>query len=94
MGFLDILVDTLMRRKPGTSIQTLVKKLLRRYVKHWWKCATEDDLRDAKIYGTVRLGIALKQKHRMDLLISGLAFSSGNGAPLAVTKGPADFVWV
>ena len=76
MGFLDILVNVLTKRKPGTSIKNLVKKLVKKNVKHWWKHASDNDLRDAKVYETVRGAIALKQKGVFEMYVNGIAMSS------------------
>lgn len=73
MGFVEQLVDVLLRRKPGTSIQTLVKKLTRKYVKHWWEHVTQENLSDAKVYDTVRQTTALKQKTRFEMMLLGIA---------------------
>lgn len=73
MGFIDMLVNAIMRRKPGTSIKSLVRKLTRKYVKHWWNHASRKDLRDPKVYDTVRATIALKHRSRLELMLNGLA---------------------
>ena len=73
IGFLDKLLNAIVRRKPGASVQALVKKITRNYVKHWWKHATQNQLTDAKIYETVRATIALKQRTRFEMLLAGIA---------------------
>lgn len=73
VGFVDILVNAIIRRKPGARVQALIRKITRKYVQHWWKNATEEDLLDPKIYDTVRRTIALKQKTRFEMLLAGIA---------------------
>jgi len=95
IGFLDILVNVLFRRKPGASIRSLVRKLTRRYVRHWWKHATADDLREAKIYDTVRATIALKQRHQFELFRNGLAATGRPRATLAFSSHTStNLVWI
>lgn len=73
MGFIHGLANVITRRKPGTSLKVLVKKLARRYMKHWWKHATQEDLLDAKIYESVRQSVAAKNKPGMEHRLEGLA---------------------
>lgn len=73
IGFIEKLVDVILRRKPGASIQVLVRKLTQKYVKHCWKHATQANLSDAKVYDTVRQVIALKQKSRFEMMLAGIA---------------------
>ncbi|SET96041.1 hypothetical protein SAMN04487962_1742 [Marinobacter segnicrescens] len=73
VGFVDILINAIIRKKPGASVRALIKKVTRKYMRHWWKHATEEDLTDAKIYDTVRATVALKQKSRFEMLLAGIA---------------------
>lgn len=71
MGYIAILGEVLLRRKPGSSLTALVRKLSKKYVSHWWRYATRDDLLEANIYETVRLAIADKQRTSFELLRGG-----------------------
>jgi hypothetical protein len=86
IGFIDILINALLRRKPGSSITSLVRKVTKKYVKHWWKHATEDDLREAKIYDTVRATIALKQRTQYELFRNGLAATNRASSTLTLSR--------
>jgi hypothetical protein len=73
MGYIDVIINVMIKRKPGSSVKSLVTKLVKKNVKHWWKHATQKDLLDAKIYETVRAAIALKQKTQFYMYLDGLA---------------------
>ncbi|MDH2433802.1 hypothetical protein QCD60_14610 [Pokkaliibacter sp. MBI-7] len=95
MGYIDILVNVLIKRKPGSSIKSLVTKLVKKNVKHWWKHAQQKDLLDAKIYETVRATIALKQKTQLDMYLNGLAQVSDRTRNLVVlNKSSCTAAWV
>lgn len=70
MGFIAALAKTVVR--PGSGIRVLVRKLAKRFVRHWWKHATRDDLLDARIYESVRRDLAWYFKSHF-LLRSGAA---------------------
>lgn len=76
MGYLHILYNVFLRRKPGTSIKKLIKRVARKSAKHWWKYATEDYLEDPKIYDTVRVAIALKQREPFASHLNGTALAT------------------
>ncbi|PSF09216.1 hypothetical protein C7H09_08085 [Marinobacter fuscus] len=95
IGFIDILINAIIRKKPGASVQALVKKISRKYVKHWWNYASEEDLGDAKVYDSVRATIALKQKSRFEMLLAGIV-SLPRKLPSFATSGlsAGNLVWV
>lgn len=95
VGFVDILINAIIRKKPGASVRALVKKITRKYVKHWWNHATEEDLTDAKIYDSVRATIALKQKSRFEMLLAGIASLPRELPSFAVSDLSAgNLVWI
>ncbi len=72
-----------------------MKKITRKYVKHWWNHATEEDLADAKIYDSVRATIALKQKSRFEMLLAGIASLPMVLPSFAVSDlSPGNLIWV
>ncbi|PXF29171.1 hypothetical protein WH50_22055 [Pokkaliibacter plantistimulans] len=94
MGYIDILVNVLIKRKPGSSIKSLVTKLVKKNVRHWWKHAQQKDLLDAKVYETVRSAIALKQKTQLDMYLNGLAQVSDSARnTVAFNKSSCSTVW-
>lgn len=56
IGFIEALVRSLAR--PHQKIRTLTLKLATRFAKHWYRHATQSDLKEARIYYPVRLSIA------------------------------------
>lgn len=81
MGFIHALKDVITRRTPGTGLRVRVRKLAMRYVKHWWKHASQEDLLEAKIYDVVRESIASKNKSGIELRLEGLARLHPKPAP-------------
>ncbi|MCK6435161.1 MAG: hypothetical protein HUU30_20405 [Burkholderiaceae bacterium] len=75
MGYVESLFRSVVR--PGSGIPALAKKLARRFIKHWWRHATQDDLRDAKVYESVRVDIARTLRHRIELIQQGAALPRG-----------------
>lgn len=95
MGYIEVLVNVLVKRKPGSSITSLVTKLIKKDVKHWWKHVGQRDLKRAKIYETVRVAIAEKQRTILDMHLNGLAqnlIPSNN--TLVLSKSISTTVWV
>lgn len=68
MGFVQALFTSAVR--PGSGIAPLAKKLGRKFVRHWYKHATQEDLMRVKIYDSVRSSIAVSLKHRFADLLS------------------------
>lgn len=60
MGYAEIIYETFFG-KPAASL-TAVRKMAQRFLKksaeHWFRHATKDNLRDPKIYDSVRVTIA------------------------------------
>lgn len=76
LGFVHILFNVVFRQKPGASIKKLITKVTRKSTKHWWKHATENDLEDPRIYETVRVAIAGKQKPQVEKRLNGLPITN------------------
>lgn len=90
MGFIDALGRTIVR--PGSGIKSLAQKLGRKFIKHWWKHATQRNLEAVKIYDSVRVAIASKLKFRIDATLQGVALRRGN-APFYATSTGVALVW-
>lgn len=45
-GYIEILFNLILRRKPGTPIKKLISWVARKSAKHWWEHAAEEDLED------------------------------------------------
>jgi hypothetical protein len=90
MGFIDALGRTIVR--PGSGIKSLAKKLGRKFIKHWWKHATQRNLEDVKIYDSVKVTIASKLKFRIDATLQGVALKRGN-APFYATNTSVALIW-
>lgn len=75
MGFVDDLFATLtsMIVRPNRSIKSLGMKLAKKFVSRWFKHATHSDLKDFKVYDSVRLHVAQSLRRRFDSLILGQA---------------------
>lgn len=60
MGFIHAMFDVFYM-KPVTSVDDLgdmLKKFIEKAVEHWFEHATKEDLRDPKIYDSVRVQVA------------------------------------
>lgn len=68
MGYIQALGRTVVH--PGSGIKSLAKKLGNRFVKHWFKHATRENLLEVKIYDSVRNSIALAVATQMRLMLS------------------------
>lgn len=75
LGFIDILFNIILRRKPGTSVKKLIRKVAQKSAKHWWKHATEEDLEDPRVYESIRSAIAIKQRKPFEDRLKGLTSS-------------------
>ena len=75
MGYVEAMFRTLAR--PGSGIKSMGKKLARRFVKHWWKHATQNDLNDVRIYESVRAAIASALRRHFDGVAQGVAMRRG-----------------
>ncbi|MBO9646936.1 MAG: hypothetical protein J7605_00380 [Variovorax sp.] len=94
MGFVDILANAFVVRRPSAPMSMVIKKLARGYAKHWWKHATRKNLEDAAIYNSVRLAVARNFGSELEMFLGGIeakfkphVFSvSANGAMGGVWK--------
>lgn len=89
MGFIEALGKTIVR--PGPNIRSLVRKLARRFARHWWNHATQEDLEDVRIYESLRRSIALHLKDRLDLLRNGAAIR--RLTPFYALVGSSPVIW-
>lgn len=95
LGFVQILFNVVFRQKPGTSIKKLIGKVTRKSTKHWWKQATERDLEDPRIYETVRVAIAGKQKPKVEQRLNGIPVTSRGRSRIEFGNiEPGEQVWV
>ena len=71
MGFVEALFTTVA--KPGRSLGAMGKKLATKFVKHWWKHATQTDLMNAKVYDSIRKEVARQCRTAVDMRLHGIA---------------------
>lgn len=75
MGYMEATLRTVLQ--PGNGIKAFGKKLAKRFVKHWWKHAKENDLREAKVAQNVRLSVAAALASNLDMIYQGAAAPRG-----------------
>jgi len=75
MGFIEATFRTVA--KPGKGIVSMARKLGQRFVKHWWKHATQSDLSEVRIYETVRVAISNALRRHFDGISQGIAMGRG-----------------
>jgi hypothetical protein len=68
IGYIQALGKTVVR--PGSGVRSLAKKLAKRFVAHWFKHATQEDLLEVKIYDSVRNSIAGSVRTRFNLILA------------------------
>jgi hypothetical protein len=74
MGFIDKLLQSL---RGAHNLSKWGRKLATSLVGHAWKHATTRDLRDVRIYESLRSSVALSLRHEVDMVLKGLAFRPG-----------------
>jgi hypothetical protein len=74
MGFVEALFRA--SANPTSGAAKVLKSFGKKALKHWFKHATAHDLRDIKIYETVRLRLAINFKSIMLMFISGVAMNN------------------
>jgi hypothetical protein len=69
MGYIQIIFDSFYAKVPGsfTDIKKMIKKLVTKSTKHWFKSMGEKKLEDATIYITVRDRVALNFRSVMEM---------------------------
>ncbi|MEJ8848667.1 hypothetical protein [Variovorax rhizosphaerae] len=92
VGYVDILVSTVISRRPSTTVSEAVKKLARRYVKHWWKHATQENLASATIYEVVRKQVAANFRIQLLMLINGESARLPR-VPFFASGGAVGYAW-
>lgn len=75
MGYMKIVLQTVLQ--PGNGIKAFGQKLAKRFVKHWWKHARENDLRDAKVAESIRVSVALALGRHLGEIFEGAAAPRG-----------------
>ena len=60
MGFIEIIFSVFMNKTPASTkgIAKLMKKFLEKTAEHWFRHATKDNLRNPRIYESVRVSLA------------------------------------
>jgi hypothetical protein len=71
MGYVEALFRA--SANPTAGAAKVLKSFGKKALKHWFKHATADDLRNIKIYESVRLRLAINFKSIMLMFISGIA---------------------
>lgn len=79
LGFVDLLFTSIA--KPGKRLASMGKKFVKKYAKHIWKHATEDDLLNARVYGTVRRAVAYQCRYLLEARLNGVADARHRVAP-------------
>ncbi len=74
MGYIEALFRASVNPTGGAA--KIMKSFGKKAVKHWFKHATAADLRDIKIYESVRLRLAINFKSIMLMFISGIAMKN------------------
>ncbi|PPE68015.1 hypothetical protein C1704_00605 [Caldimonas caldifontis] len=92
MGYIDALGRAVASRG-SLDIRSLGRKLAGRFLKQWWRHATEKDLQDAKVYETVRRTVARSYRTSLDDLLAGLQ-SMRQPSPLLVVGIDSMQCWV
>lgn len=76
MGFVEAIFKAIT--KPSDGIKVILKKFVKKSIKHWFKHAKEDDLLKIEIYEIVRNRIALNFGRYLIMIASGLAKDTTN----------------
>ena len=90
MGYMKIVLQTVLQ--PGNGIKAFGQKLAKRFVKHWWKHAKENDLREAKVAENVRVSVALALVSYLEGIYQGAAAPRG-ALPWYANIGQGGTVW-
>lgn len=71
MGHVEATLRSLLSQR--RSVSALGRRLAQRFVAHWWKHATREDLLQAQVYDSVRVTVSAALKPRLQALLSGIA---------------------
>lgn len=71
IGFVEATLRSLLSQ--GRSVRALGRRLAERFVEHWWKHASRQDLMDAQVYESVRTVLSSALRSRFDELLNGIA---------------------
>lgn len=93
MGFVEMLANAFVVRRPSAPMSIVIKKLARNYAKHWWKHATRKNLEDAAIYNSVRLAVARNFGSELDLFLAGMEARISPHAFSVVANSTMGGVW-
>jgi hypothetical protein len=76
LGFMERLLNTVLRPQAGfKGLASMGRKLAKSYVKHWWKHASQDDLKNPRVAEAVRRDIARNFKSEVEMLIRDASIS-------------------
>lgn len=93
MGFIEAIYSSYA--KPFKSLKSLAQRLAKRFMRHHWKHAKAEDLRDVKIYESIRVEIAIRMRTTVEEILNGLAVNGkGRMAPFYATATSGGLVWV
>lgn len=70
MGFIEIVFNAIRPTVRSTSITKILKKLGQKSAKHWFKNASSSDMRELKIYESIRYAIGLKNAPHLSIMHS------------------------
>jgi hypothetical protein len=88
MGFVDALFQGVSR--PSKSLKIFAKKMARSIARQYFRHATLEDLEDVRIYENVRSQVSLDLRHKLEMVINGVAMTRTPYA-LALLSQPALF---
>ena len=68
MGFIEVVVNTIRPTFRSTSITKILKKLGQGSAKHWYKNVSTSDLRELKVYESIRHAIGFKNASHLRII--------------------------
>ncbi|XVJ68767.1 MAG: hypothetical protein HEQ39_03280 [Rhizobacter sp.] len=74
MSFIAGLTETVAN--PGSSLQSLIRKLGQNFAQKWWQHTKPKDLQNAKIYESVRRHLSRELRRKLDLSTQGANLGS------------------
>lgn len=75
LGFVETLMKLYLQPRAGfKGLKAMGKKLAQRYLRHWWKHATQKDLEDPKVAEAVRSRIAANFRSNIEEFINNVAY--------------------
>lgn len=71
LGFISQLKGLLSPQSSFSGLAAVARKLATHYIKHWWKHATQNDLRKPRVAEAVRTRIADVYRFQLELVFQG-----------------------